>query len=238
MAEVGRHYDAHEFNKAFSALNRWLTNDLSAFYLEALKDRLYCTDGGGVLEPLFVGFLRMLAPITPVLVEEAWEHRPQWLKEDESVVHPLRQLYDAPLVNGGRLTVDEGTLREAVPVLMRTHAAIKAASELARGDKVLGSSLQCDVVLEVPEGKALQALERFKEELEAMFVVSSVELNGVVAEDAQWKYCEEFELDGQQCKAWVLPPKQAKCPRCWRYVAPKEEELCGRCEEVVGEAVE
>ncbi|EAQ93713.1 hypothetical protein CHGG_01948 [Chaetomium globosum CBS 148.51] len=216
MAEVGRHYDAHEFNKAFNALNRWLTNDLSAFYLEALKDRLYCADGGGVLEPLFFGLLRMLAPITPVLVEEAWEHRPQWLKEDETVVHPLHQLYDAPLVDEGRRTVAEGALREAVPVLMRTHAAIKAASELARGDKVLGSSLQCDVVLEVPEGKALQALERFREELEAMFVVSSVELNGTVAEDAQWKYCEEFELEGKQCKAWVLPPKQAKCPRCWR----------------------
>ncbi|KAH6853314.1 tRNA synthetases class I-domain-containing protein [Chaetomium sp. MPI-CAGE-AT-0009] len=238
MAEVGRHYDAYEFNKAFGALNRWLANDLSAFYLEVLKDRLYCADGGGVLEPLFLGFLRMLAPITPVLVEEAWEHSPQWLKDDETVEHPLRQLYDAPLVDENRLTIAEGELREAVPVLMRTHDAIKAASELARADKVLGSSLQCHVVLEVPEGKALQALERFQEELDAMFVVSSVELNGAVAEDVQWKYCEEFELDGSQCRAWVLPPKQAKCPRCWRYVAPKEDELCGRCEEVVGEAVE
>ncbi|KAK3299932.1 tRNA synthetases class I-domain-containing protein [Chaetomium fimeti] len=238
MAEAGRHYDAHEFNKAVGALNRWITNDLSAFYLEALKDRLYCADGGGVLEPLFLGLLRMLAPVTPVLVEEAWAHRPQWLREDESVVHPLRQLYDAPLVEESRLTLAEAELREAVPVLMRTHAAIKAAAEPARGDKVLGSSLQCDVVLEVPEGKALQTLERFQEELEAMFVVSSVELNGSVPEDAQWKYCEEFELGGEKCKAWVLPPKQAKCPRCWRYVAPKEDELCGRCEDVVGEAVE
>lgn len=238
MREVGRHYDAFEFNKAFSALNRWVANDLSAFYLEALKDRLYCGDGGGVLEPIFVGFLRMLAPVTPVLVEEAWEHRPAWLKEDESVVHPLRQLYDAPLVEPARWTVDEGELREAVPVLMRAHAAIKAAAEMARGEKVLGSSLQCSVVLEVPEGKGLQALSRHRGELEAMFVVSSVELNGAVPEEAEWKYCEAFELDGAQCKAWVLPPKEAKCPRCWRYVAPKEEELCGRCEEVVGESVQ
>jgi isoleucyl-tRNA synthetase len=234
MAEVGRHYDAHEFNKAFSALNRWLTNDLSAFYLEALKDRLYCADGGGALEAVFVGLLRMLAPVTPVLVEEAWEHRPQWLKEDGGVVHPLRQLYDAPVVEEARLTLDESELREAVPVLMRVHAAIKAASELARADKVLGSSLQCGVVLEVPEGRALDALSRYGEELEAMFVVSSVELNGAVAEDVGWKYCEEFELDGEKCRAWVLPPSQAKCPRCWRYVAPREDELCGRCEEVVG----
>lgn len=82
MTEVGTHFDNHEFNKAISSLNHWVANDLSAFYLEALKDRLYCADGGGVLEPIFMGFLRMLAPITPVLVEEAWEHRPEWLKQD------------------------------------------------------------------------------------------------------------------------------------------------------------
>ncbi|KAK4153310.1 hypothetical protein C8A00DRAFT_33935 [Chaetomidium leptoderma] len=242
MAQVGRHYDNYEFNKAFGSLNHWLTNDLSAFYLEALKDRLYCADGGGALEPIFLGFLRMLAPVTPLLVEEAWEHRPAWLKEGEAdsgvAHHPLQQLYDAPVVDAARLTLDEAGLREAVPVLMRAHAAIKAAAELARADKVLGSSLQCGVVLEVPEGPALQALGRYQAELEAMFVVSSVELNGVVAGDAEWKYCEAFELEGKPCKAWVLPPKQAKCPRCWRYVAPKEDELCGRCEEVVGGAVE
>ncbi|KAL2137887.1 hypothetical protein VTI28DRAFT_7920 [Corynascus sepedonium] len=247
MTEVARHYDAHEFNKAFGALNRWIANDLSAFYLEALKDRLYCADGGGVLEPIFVGFLRMLAPVTPVLVEEAWDHRPRWLKEaeeendDDAAVnlHPLRQLYNAPLVDPSRLTLDQAELREAVPVLMAAHAAIKAASEPARADKVLGSSLQCDVVLEVPEGgRALDILRRYREELAAMFVVSSVELNGAIREALEWKYCEEFELDGSQCKAWVLPPTQAKCPRCWRYVAPKEDALCGRCEEVVGQSVQ
>jgi isoleucyl-tRNA synthetase len=239
MDEVARHYDNYEFNKAFSALNRWITNDLSAFYLEALKDRLYCADGGGVLEPVFLGFLRMLAPLTPVLVEEAWEHCPAWLREDVSVVHPLRQLYAAPLVDPARLVRDEAELRRAVPILMRTHAAIKAASELARADKVLGSSLQCRVVLEVPEGgkTVLEALGRYRDELEAMFVVSEVEINGGVS-DAEWRYCEEFELDGVQCKAWVLPPTQAKCPRCWRYVAPKEDELCGRCEDVVGDGVQ
>ena len=82
MADVGRLNDNFEFHKALGALNRWVTNDLSAFYLEALKDRLYCADGGGVLEPIFFGFLRMLAPVTPLLVEEAWDHAPEWLKND------------------------------------------------------------------------------------------------------------------------------------------------------------
>jgi isoleucyl-tRNA synthetase len=79
--EVQKSFRNYEFYKAVSAINRWVTGDLSAFYLEALKDRLYCGDGGGVVEPIFLGFLRMLAPITPVLVEEAWSHRPAWLDD-------------------------------------------------------------------------------------------------------------------------------------------------------------
>lgn len=88
MEEVGKTFDNYEFYKGYNALNRWVNNDLSAFYLEALKDRLYCGDGGGALEPIFNGFLRMLAPMTPLLVEEAWAHRPEWMKDDKYVSCP------------------------------------------------------------------------------------------------------------------------------------------------------
>ncbi|CCC05983.1 unnamed protein product [Sordaria macrospora k-hell] len=239
MAEVEKHYRNYEFNKAFSSLNRWIANDLSAFYLEALKDRLYCADGGGVLEPIFMGFLRMLAPITPVLVEEAWEHRPMWMKEDSSVLHPLHQLYNSPLIDARRLSYDEAVLRKDIPVLMETHAAIKAASELARRAKVLGSSLACFVVINAPkDSRALSVLQKYKDELDAMFVVSSVDLGGVVEGEPTWKYVHDFEMGSQGCQVWVLPPKDHKCPRCWRFVAPAEDSLCVRCEDVVGDGVQ
>lgn len=82
MTEVFELYKNFEFHKALGLINRWISADLSAFYLEALKDRLYCGDGGGAMEPIFVGLLRMLAPITPVLVEEGWSHRPSWMADD------------------------------------------------------------------------------------------------------------------------------------------------------------
>lgn len=85
MDEVGKAFDNYEFYKGYSALNRWVNNDLSAFYLEALKDRLYCGNGGGILEPILNGFLRMLTPMAPLLVEEAWDHRPTWMKQDTYV---------------------------------------------------------------------------------------------------------------------------------------------------------
>lgn len=82
MQQVWDAYNNYEFHKGVAVINRWISTDLSAFYLEALKDRLYCGDGGGAIEPIFVGLLRMLAPITPVLVTEAWANRPKWMAED------------------------------------------------------------------------------------------------------------------------------------------------------------
>ncbi|KAI1502935.1 isoleucyl-tRNA synthetase [Biscogniauxia marginata] len=240
MDEVSQAFDNHEFNKGFSALNRWITNDLSAFYIETLKDRLYCGDGGGVLEPIFTGFLRMLAPMTPLLVEEAWDHRPEWMKQDESLTHPLNQLYSDPIIDPTRLMRNPSDLRSDIPVLMAVHGAIKAALERARNDKALGSSLQSSVVL-LPAGPGSPVgavLEKYADELEAMFVVSSVEINSPIPEDPEWVYRQQFEIDVNGAvspggEVVVLPPKDAKCPRCWRYVAPKEDTLCHRCGEVV-----
>jgi isoleucyl-tRNA synthetase len=239
MEEVQKSYDNYDFQRAVSAINRWVANDLSAFYLEGLKDRLYCADGGGVLEPIFFGFLRMLAPITPVLVEEAWDHAPAWLTEDEDVLHPLRQLYSAPLIDPARLTQDERLLKEAIPVLLTAHSAVKSALEEARTAKYVGSSLQSSVVFRVPDGSmTLKMLEPVTSELEAIFVVSQVDVeigDGTYdpSEGQEWSCQASFGVGDETIKVWVLPPEEHKCPRCWRYVSPQEDQLCKRCEDVV-----
>jgi isoleucyl-tRNA synthetase len=132
-----------------------------------------------------------------------------------------------------------------MPIVMNANAAVKAAAELARRGGNLGQSLQCDVVLSVPEGEALDALRRYQGELAEMFIVSTVTVgqDPMSIPESDWGYSQEFKVpgsDGQEkgktkAMAWVLAPKKAKCPRCWRYLAPKEEGLCGRCEDVVAE---
>ncbi|OTB19465.1 hypothetical protein K445DRAFT_314356 [Daldinia sp. EC12] len=233
MQEVGKAFDNYEFYKGFASLNKWVTNDLSAFYLEALKDRLYCGDGGGVIEPLLTGLLRMLTPVTPLLVEEAWDHRPEWMKADSSLTHPFHQLYNDSVIEPGRLTHDLTTLRKDIPVLMSVHAGVKSCLELARGDKVVGSSLQSSVSIRVSDVRIQKVLESYADELESMFVVSSVDINTDLPSEPAWSYTREFEVNGIKAAVVALPPKHAKCPRCWRYVAPKEDTLCGRCEDVV-----
>lgn len=127
----------------------------------------------------------------------------------------------------------QDVLRDDLPIISEVHSAVKATLEQARSDKVLGSSLQCSVSLVVEGDKVAEVLERYVDELDAIFVVSSVEVNKALPEGAAWTYEQEFEVQDAKVKVHISPPKQEKCSRCWRYVAPVEDALCGRCEDVV-----
>lgn len=98
---------------------------------------------------------------------------------------------------------------------------------------MLGSSLQSNVFVQVPDIQTQKVLESYADELESMFVVSSAAINTKPPLETEWTYTREFEVGGIKGAVVVLPPKHAKCPRCWRYVSPKEDSLCGRCEDVV-----
>lgn len=145
----------------------------------------------------------------------------------------MKQLYDTPLYDPSRFTMDEAALRKDMPILMATHGAVKAALETARLAKAVGSSLQGSVVI-MAEGNVESTLQKHASELDAMFVVSSVDLNADVSK-AAWKYEEDFYVGDVKGTAVVVPPRQHKCGRCWRYLAEEEDGLCGRCDDVVSD---
>lgn len=227
LSEVSRLYSNYEFHKVVVAINRWINTDLSAFYLEAIKDRLYCGDGGSVLYEVFHTFLKMLAPITPLLVEEAWSHRPQWMK-NQTETHPFyRENYQPILASNSR---EDAIIASELPWLMKANAAIKSSQERARSQKLIGASLESSVYLDLPP-PAVLVFQRYKKELDSIFVVSSVEFGA--GPDAEWKFDTKFDAPGGTATAWVLPPKNNKCLRCWRYLAPTPDKLCSRCEQLV-----
>ena len=117
------------------------------------------------------------------------------------------------------------------------HDAVKANLEIAREAKALGSSLQCSVIISA-DGHITETLSRYLDELAAIFVVSSVEMNQPVPEQNAWIYTKEFDVDGRKGLVHVLPPKQSKCPRCWRYLAEEEDKLCKRCEGICSAEVD
>lgn len=119
-------------------------------------------------------------------------------------------------------------------MLKAAHNAIKLMSAAAREQKLMGSSLECSVILNIPDSKSLAALEKLEDELPTMFVVSSVRFGTGLPEDApDWAMSDTFGISGTECFLWVMAPQQHKCPRCWRYVAEKEDELCTRCDGIV-----
>ncbi|KAJ5528451.1 hypothetical protein N7527_001844 [Penicillium freii] len=237
--------DNFEFYKGVSTMNRWANLEFSAFYMEAIKDRLYTlgedsTSRRAAQTTLFYIYNHLqeaLGPITPILVEETWEHTPESIRTQSE--HPLRRIISAPAPEW-----QDSALDTSYQELTVVHSAIKNLQEQARSKKQLGSSLQSFVHIVLPSSSAL--FQQYLSELPDLFVVSSITLashsealpNDI--KDADWQYEETFELGGQPGKVYVYAPQASKCPRCWRYAIPEsvaiENTICDRCETVMHEA--
>ena len=239
-------YGTLDFSRAFALLHRWVAQDLSAFYIEGLKDRLYCGGCGGgsssgILDVVFSALLRMLAPLTPVLVQEAWDHRPAWMQPDQPTYLP--PLHSAPLLDrdSRRLsttTLDPAQIRAHLPVLRAVHDAVKTALEQCRARKLLASSLQSSITIHASDPALATVLALYADELDAIFVVSSLRLvNAAVPpsphQDQAWVRLPLIVDARTVGSVAVFPPCAHKCVRCWRYVAPVDGEPCLRCAAVV-----
>ena len=102
----------------------------------------------------------------------------------------------------------------------------------------MGSSLQCSILVNTDDAQLAHTLSYYHDELDAMFVVSRVDVNQDQAFESQpaWQYTREIEVQGSPVgTVHVMPPRQEKCPRCWRYLAEQEDGLCRRCDDVVGQ---
>ncbi|EAW10979.1 isoleucine--tRNA ligase ISM1 [Aspergillus clavatus NRRL 1] len=237
-----------EFYKAVNAMNRWANLEFSAFYMEAIKDRLYTYGENSIsrrgaqttLFHIYQYLQEVLAPITPLLIEETWEHAPETIRSH--CEHPLKRIASPPPVEW-----QDHSLGTDYHDLAAVSSVIKALQEQARSKKQLGSSLQSFVHLVLPEDNPSDsALQRTLSELPDLFVVSSVTVGAhgeplpAALAEAEWQYSEAYELpSGGKGAVYVYTPPAGKCPRCWRYVVPEpqasEEALCDRCEDVVQE---
>lgn len=264
-------YSDYDFFKGVTALNRFINADLSAFYFEVIKDRLYADEPEirmhtqTVLFYIIDELLHMLAPITPLLVEEVWHHMAPQLKEGKP--HPLWLIWDEPFApEFDTFTTEE--MDTQYGVLQRVSTAVKAAQEEARRAGKLGSGLASSVRVHVKHGTEawplMMDLEE-SDELSELFVVSDavvVEMDEEVRkqqlemeteeeaeirelmENPEWKFEAEFDcgvdLDGKRVtgKVEVCPPVGEKCVRCWQYIADEPDTLCGRCVDIVGEPEE
>ncbi|MDH4099069.1 MAG: isoleucine--tRNA ligase [Nitrospirota bacterium] len=234
IQKVGKAYDNFEFHAVYHALNNFCSVEMSAFYLDILKDRLYTSGKNSpdrkaaqtVMYRIIHAMTRLMAPILSFTAEEVWSYLPG--NADTGSVH----LADFPKVEDKY--VNEG-LRNRWDRIQAVRTAAAKVLEAARRDKVIGHSLDAKVEL-CADGGLKEFLAPYAERLAEIFIVSSVELKGLEA--APESAVGSDEVEG--LKIAVSSAPGAKCERCWTYsvLVGKDSEhpsLCGRCSAVVRE---
>jgi isoleucyl-tRNA synthetase len=209
--EVAADYAGYQFHLVVQKLQTFCSEDLGAFYLDILKDRLYTSGAGSharrsaqtALWHLTHSLVRLMAPILSFTAEECWSvfvARP-----DDSVF--FQTLHEVPVPKDGEaLLAKWSRLRE-----LRAPAR-KQIEELRVAGKV-GSSLQAELTFGA-DGADYEILASLKNELKFLMLTSAATVRHSAAPDSS-----------------VVPTANAKCERCWHYTADVNGEgLCARCQ--------
>src|SRR6266571_89153 len=220
-------YDAFEFHRVFHALHDFAVVDLSAFYFDVLKDRLYTfaprnrarRSAQTAIYRISSALLRLVAPILVFTAEDVWKHFPKRAGDPASVhvaLFPEVSELESSLA---------GHVQEEWDKLLAFRSEVLKVLEDARNRKLINSSLEARVRLRLKDG-FLDFLRNRAASLPALFIVSQVEIlpfDGPVHSDhpEPW-HAEVLRADGK------------KCERCWNYSTHVGENeryptVCERC---------
>ncbi|WP_132979316.1 isoleucine--tRNA ligase [Pigmentiphaga sp. D-2] len=212
--EITALYDRYEFHPATARLQTFCSEDLGAFYLDILKDRLYTTAPASVarrsaqtaLWHVTQALLKLMAPILSFTAEEAWA-----LVKQGSLTIFTETFHAVPA------QPDAGALLEKWGRLRHLRGEVTKKLEEVRAAGGIGSSLQAEIDIHAPASD-YALLSSLGEDLRFVLIVSRV---GVHAAEG------ELRID-------VAPSGHKKCERCWHWredvgVDPEQPEICGRC---------
>lgn len=254
---VRQSYDSYQFSKVIKEINTYTATQLSAFYLDVIKDRIYSLSPDDpsrlcaqhVCQQILTHYLAVLQPLVPMIVEEAREHLGVPIETEDLSFPAIPAEWE------------QESIAQDFEVLTEVHNSVKSMFEAAKKRGIVKVSLELEVEVSIPPAIAAaksSVLERWSEkDLEELWIVSSVskkELmkegddgvfvkeDGTVGwgEGAKMESSEEVELDGwwtrEMVKGIVVKVRRArgkKCPRCWQYKAAVEGAVCGKCEGVL-----
>ena len=225
-------YDAYEYHTIYHSLHNYCTLDLSSFYLDILKDRLYTSppksearrSAQTVMHTILDTLVKLMAPLLPFTAEEIWGYMPQ-----ESQGTPSVHLTLLPEMNAGYKNPE---LAQKWEQLLMVRGEVTKALEAARIDKLIGHPLDASVTIAVNEA-LFPVLQPYAHELKSIFIVSKVELvNADTLEDA---FVSE-EVEGLSIR--VAAAQGEKCERCWVYdttvgTHSDHPTICDRCNQAL-----
>jgi isoleucyl-tRNA synthetase len=233
-ADVERWYDEFAFHKIYQGVNHFCVVELSAFYFDVLKDRLYTyapnSRGRRAAQTAIwrIGevLVRLLAPIMSFTCEEVWRYQPPQSDRPESA-HLAKFPTSAEILEGNA-PLDDPKQREDWAALLRVREEVLKALEDARNSKQIGGSLEAQVHITAAE-PVYSVLARHREQLRYLFIVSAVTV--------------EPGASGNGTGGVILQVSKAagkKCERCWNYSTHVGEDqsyptVCERCSAVLKE---
>ena len=217
-------YDAYEFHRLFRAVYDFCNEDLSACYLDAIKDRLYAEGAQSparraaqtALQAILQALVRLIAPVLPFTAEEIWAQL-----RHAGASWPSVHLADWPSVAAWRFSAEEAAAWDA---LLAARSTILKALETERIAGRIGDPLEAAVAVAVAEPSARAVLERYRQPLEELCVISSLR---VASPDGARPSPEPLAVA-------VAKAPGRKCLRCWRWlptvgVSAGHPGLCQRC---------
>ncbi|HET8638282.1 MAG TPA: isoleucine--tRNA ligase, partial [Acidobacteriaceae bacterium] len=216
-------YERFEFHRVYHAVNEFTIVDLSALYLDVLKDRMYTfaptslerRSAQTVIWKITEALVRLVAPILAFTADEVWSYLPQ-VEGREASVHLA--LFPKPEAIAAK---DEALLADWKALLEIRDEALKQL-EIERKAGRIGKALEAKIILSA-SGENLALLRRYAESLKELLNVSQVEL-----------------AEGDELTATTLPADGAKCSRCWNYRTDTAQygpwsNVCGRCAEALNQ---
>ncbi|MGN0031425.1 MAG: isoleucine--tRNA ligase [Candidatus Gastranaerophilaceae bacterium] len=225
ISEVTEAFENYEFYKYFQCLQNFAANDLSSFYLDIVKDRLYTAGKKSisrrtcqtVLYENLMALVRMLAPVMPHQAEDIWQNIPENQRGGLSSI----LLADWCEPNEKWNTPE---LENEFSKILKSREVVSRAIEPLRADKKVGSSLEVAVWIKADDNSILKANEA---DLADIYIVSQATL----ADAAPSEVLNEYSEDGYT--VWVTKAQGEKCTRCWKYRTLNEDGICPDCEEAI-----
>jgi len=239
-AEVQRSYEEFAFHKIYHRINNFCGVELSAFYFDVLKDRLYTSARKSASRRaaqtaiwcIGEALVRLLAPIMSFTCEEVWQYLPPVAGKLESV-HLTTFPEAAELLGANEAAIaadpkqNDPRQAEDWKTVRAVREAVLKALEEARNQKLIGGNLQAQVTLTAVD-PVFSVLERFKDDLRYFFIVSGVEIKKGAGNGDSPVVVEVGKAPG------------LKCERCWNFSTHVGEDknyptVCERCSVVLKE---
>ena len=225
IAEVTEAFENYEFYKYFQSLQNFAAVDLSSFYLDIVKDRLYTAGKKSlsrracqtVLFENLMALVKILAPVMPHQAEDIWQNVPE--VQRGGLVSIL--LSDWPVVNE---KWNNPELEAGFTKILKSREVVSRAIEPLRADKKVGSSLEVAVTVKADDDSVLKANEK---DLADIYIVSQANLADEKPSDVLNEYSEEGYT------VWVTKAHGEKCTRCWKYRELNEDGICPDCADAI-----